>query len=339
MRGIIRAMKPRIWLRLGPVPVVLALGSCLVIWGCGAKTQGGGSSGAVRANLQFSNSTLAFGNVSVGSTKTSNLTIANASAAGGPSITVSQINVTGAGFSATPASTCPFTLDPGQSSTVGVTFAPKSAGAVNGDLSVLIADSSTPASLPLSGNGLGASQLAVNPSSMSFGNVVVGNSQSQNGTLTAGSSNVTISSAAWNGAGFSLSVITFPVTVPAGQSVPFTIDFVPQTSGSATGQVSFVSDASNSPAVVTLAGSGTQATQHSVSLSWNASTSQVVGYNIYRGTNSVGPYTKLNSSLISGLSFTDNNVQSGATYFYAATAVDSNGVESGYSNLATAAIP
>jgi len=334
--GIIGAMKPRIWLRLGRVPVVLAIGSCLAIWGCGAKTQSGRASGAVRANLQFSNSTLAFGNVSVGSTKTSNLTISNASVAG--SITVSQINVTGAGFSATPASTPPFTLDPGQSSIVGVAFVPKSAGAVNGDLSVLIADSSTPASLPLSGNGLGASQLAVSPSSMSFGNVAVGSSQSQNGTLTAGSSNVTISSAAWNGAGFSLSGIFFPVTVPGGQSVPFTVDFAPQSSGSASGQVSFVSDASNSAAVVTLAGGGTQATQHSVSLSWNASTSQVAGYNIYR-TSSGGPYTKLNSSLISSLSFTDNNVQSGATYSYVATAVDSNDVESGYSNLATAVIP
>ena len=338
MHGIMVAMKPRIWLRLGRVPVVLAIGSCLAIWGCGAKTQGG-SSATLRANLQFSNSTLAFGNVSVGSTKTTNLTITNASAAGGPSITVSQINVTGAGFSAATASTTPFTLDPGQGSVIGVTFVPKSAGAVNGDLSLLIAASSTPASLPLSGNGLGASQLAVSPTSMSFGNLVVGSSQSQNGTLTAGSSNVTISSAAWNGAGFSLSGITFPVTVAAGQSVPFTITFAPQTSGSATGQVSFASDASNSSAVVTLAGGGTQATQHSVSLSWNASTSQVAGYNIYRGASSGGPYTKLNSSLISGLSFTDNNVQSGATYFYVATSVDSNDVESGYSNLATAVIP
>jgi fibronectin type 3 domain-containing protein len=148
-----------------------------------------------------------------------------------------------------------------------------------------------------------------------------------------------VSSAAWNGSGFSLTGITFPVTVPPGQSMPFTVTFAPQISGSATGQVSFVSDASNSPTVVTLAGSGTQAAQHSVSLSWNASTSLPLGYNVYRGTNSGGPYTKLNSSLISGLSFADNNVQSGATYYYVATSVDSSNLESGYSNLATAIIP
>jgi fibronectin type 3 domain-containing protein len=148
-----------------------------------------------------------------------------------------------------------------------------------------------------------------------------------------------VSSAAWNGSGFSLTGITFPVTVPPGQSMPFTVTFAPQISGSATGQVSFVSDASNSPTVVTLAGSGTQAAQHSVSLSWNASTSLPLGYNVYRGTNSGGPYTKLNSSLISGLSFADNNVQSGATYYYVATSVDSSNIESGYSNLASAIIP
>ncbi len=191
----------------------------------------------MRANLQVSNSILAFGNVLVGGTKTSNLTITNAAATGGPGITVSQINVTGAEFSAS-GSTPPFTLNPGQSAIIAVRFAPMSAEAASGGMSIVFADSSAPASVALSGNGLGASQLAVSPSTMSFGNVAVGSSQSQNGTLTAGSSNVAISSAAWNGSGFSLSGISFPAAVAAGQSLPFTVTFAPQISGSATGQVS-----------------------------------------------------------------------------------------------------
>jgi hypothetical protein len=320
---------------LGPVMLVFA--GCLALGGCGAKIQAGASN-PVAATLQFSNSTLAFGNVSVGSSKRSILTITNSSGAGGPGVTVSQIAIAGAGFAAAPSSAPPFTLSPGQSSTIAITFAPKSGGTVNGDLSIMVG-SNTASSLPLSGNGLAASQLAASLSSMNFGNVAVGSSKSQNGSLTTGSSNITVSSAAWNGSGFSLTGITFPVTVPPGQSMPFTVTFAPQISGSATGQVSFVSDASNSPTVVTLAGSGTQAAQHSVSLSWNASTSLPLGYNVYRGTNSGGPYTKLNSSLISGLSFADNNVQSGATYYYVATSVDSSNLESGYSNLATAIIP
>lgn len=79
---------------------------------------------------------------------------------------------------------------------------------------------------------------------------------------------------------------------------------------------------------------------HSVSLSWTASTStNVVGYNVYRGTTSNGPYTKVNSSPVSATAFTDNAVQSGVTYYYVATAVDSSGSESAYSNQAQAVIP
>jgi fibronectin type 3 domain-containing protein len=78
---------------------------------------------------------------------------------------------------------------------------------------------------------------------------------------------------------------------------------------------------------------------HSAALSWTASTSTVSGYNVYRGTVNGGPYTLLNTSLITVLSYTDTAVQSGATYYYVTTAVDSNGVESVYSNQVTAAIP
>jgi len=184
-----------------------------------------------------------------------------------------------------------------------------------------------------------AAQLSVSPSAMNFGSMLVGNSQHQTGTLKAAGSSIKVSSASWSGSGYSLSGITFPTTIPAGSSVPFTVTFTPQASGSATGQISFLSNAPGSPTVVKLNGSASLSTQHSVDLSWNASSSQVAGYNVYRGVQSGGPYTKLNSALIGGVSFTDGSVQSGATYYYAATSVDSSNVESGYSNVATATIP
>jgi fibronectin type 3 domain-containing protein len=78
---------------------------------------------------------------------------------------------------------------------------------------------------------------------------------------------------------------------------------------------------------------------HSVSLSWSASTSSGVSYyNVYRGTISGGPYSLLRSGIASA-SYTDSNVQSGKTYYYVTTAVDSAGAESVYSNQATAVIP
>jgi hypothetical protein len=187
-----------------------------------------------------------------------------------------------------------------------------------------------------------AGQLTVAPSNMSFGNVAVGNNSVQHGKLTAGSSDIKVSTAAWNGQGYSLSGISFPATVPAGQSIPFSVTFAPQTAGSTPGSIAFDSNATNSPTTETLTGSGTQSSppsQHSVALSWDPSTSQVIGYNIYRRIGSSGSYTKLNTSVNATTSFADNSVQSGQTYDYVTTAVDSSNVESAYSNQATATIP
>jgi hypothetical protein len=188
--------------------------------------------------------------------------------------------------------------------------------------------------------GPGAGQLVVAPTTMSFGNVAVGSNSVQQGTLTAGSSDITVTSAAWNGQGYSLSGITFPAVVPAGQSVPFSVTFAPQTAGSTPGSVVFDSNATNSPTTETLTGSGTQQqSQHSVALSWDPSSSQVIGYNVYRRAGSSGSYTKINTSVDPATSYTDTSVQSGQTYDYVTTAVDSSNAESAYSNQATAAIP
>jgi hypothetical protein len=79
-----------------------------------------------------------------------------------------------------------------------------------------------------------------------------------------------------------------------------------------------------------------------VVLSWAASTTPgVIGYNIYRGTTSGGPYpTKLNSSPVTGTTYTDDPVQAGETYYYVATAIASDGVtESAYSDETSATLP
>ncbi|HSY64702.1 MAG TPA: choice-of-anchor tandem repeat GloVer-containing protein [Terriglobales bacterium] len=82
------------------------------------------------------------------------------------------------------------------------------------------------------------------------------------------------------------------------------------------------------------------AAAHSVNLSWDASTSQqVIGYNVYRGANPGGPYTQINSILDPNTSYTDGTVQSGQTYYYVTTAVNSDNTQSEYSNQAEAVIP
>lgn len=79
--------------------------------------------------------------------------------------------------------------------------------------------------------------------------------------------------------------------------------------------------------------------QNIVNLTWNASASQVVGYNVYRGGTPRGPYTKLNSALVVPTNYADNTAQSGQTYYYVTTAVNSDNTESAYSNQTEAVVP
>lgn len=58
-----------------------------------------------------------------------------------------------------------------------------------------------------------------------------------------------------------------------------------------------------------------------------------------RSFTSGAPNSRLNSTLISGTSFTDDNVQPGDTDFYVTTAVNSSDVEGRYSNEAEAIVP
>jgi fibronectin type 3 domain-containing protein len=79
--------------------------------------------------------------------------------------------------------------------------------------------------------------------------------------------------------------------------------------------------------------------QNSVNLEWTASTSQdVFSYNTFRSQVSGGPYTQLNERVRAETSFTDHYVIAGDTYCYVATAVDTSGNQSAYSNESCVAI-
>ncbi|MBS1850148.1 MAG: choice-of-anchor D domain-containing protein [Acidobacteria bacterium] len=292
--------------------------------------------GQSSGQLSASPSSLGFGSVSVGSTKTSSVTITNSSSSA--SVTVSQISLTGSRFSLVSPPSTPLTLAAGQSTSLSVKFTPAAGGSATGTVTLTSNASDTSFDVALSGTGLAAGQLSASPSTLSFGTVTVGSSKNLTGTLTAGSADVTVSSASWSGSGYAVSGISFPFTIAAGNSVSYSVTFAPQSAGSASGSISFTSNASNT-ASQTFSGTGAAAqASHSVSLSW-ASANTATGYNVYRGTVSGGPYTKLTSSPRTSTSYTDSGVSSGATYFYVATSVNSSSVESGYSNEVVAVIP
>jgi hypothetical protein len=158
---------------------------------------------------------------------------------------------------------------------------------------------------------------------------------------STGTGPVTISQVSLTGTGFTDSGLSLPYTLPAGQNTDLAITFCPTTGSGVTGSVAVVSNAPNSPALVSLSGTGQQP-PHSVVLSWSASTSPgVAGYNVFRSKVSGGPYTQINTSLVAATSYTDNSgaLQAGTSYYYVTTAVNSTGVQSGNSNQASATIP
>jgi hypothetical protein len=169
---------------------------------------------------------------------------------------------------------------------------------------------------------------------------VIGKSNSLTVTLTnSGNSNVTVSKVSTSGATYSTSGVSAGLILAPGQSATLDATFAPAAAGSLPGSVTVASNATNSPATISLSGAGTQTASPSVSLSWTPSTSTVAGYNVYRSEVSGGPYSRLDSSIVAADSYTDSTVQAGLTYYYVLTSVTSAGVESADSTQTAATIP
>jgi len=196
---------------------------------------------------------------------------------------------------------------------------------------------SNPASLTVS--KIGTLVLSSSTSSLNFGNVSIASSSTQHIILTnAGSSDVAISQVLVAGAGFNSTASNGLILSP-GQITTLTSTFAPSASGAATGKVTVSSNASNSPASISLSGTGVAAGVHSVALSWTGAITGVTGYNAYASTVPGGPFVKMTSTPLTSPSYTDNSVQSSRTYYYVVTALNSSDQESAYSSEVTAIVP
>jgi len=294
-----------------------------------------GSGISAAGQIAPSPASLSFGSLLPGTSQTLTEVLTNT---GTTSVTVSQANLSSAAFAASGLS-LPASLGAGQSLTFGVVFAPTVSGSIAGNLTI-VSDASNPQlNIGLAGSGSTPGQLMLTPTSLNFGSISTGSKASLSGTLSVTGSPVTISSGTTTSAEFVLGGISLPTALAAGQSVPFTVTFLPQTSGSTSANLTFTSNATNSSVTESLTGSGIAPIQHSVDLSWVASSSSnVVGYNVYRAGISGGPYATV-APANAGTTYVDGSVQAGQTYYYVVTAVDTSGTESVYSNQVQAVIP
>jgi hypothetical protein len=256
-------------------------------------------------------------------------------------VSISQVNVSGVGFSMSGMTGFPITITAGANKTFNVVFAPTTSGTATGMVQVMSNAPNSPISIALSGTSQASTQLlSANPASFNFNSVNDGSSATLNVTLTnTGNSSVMISGTAATGAGFSATGVNGTTLAP-NQTATLVITFAPTSAGAVSGSVAVNSNASNSP-TINVAGTGVQQqSTHEVDLAWSSSTSSnVVGYNVYRSTISGGPYSILDAAPLVTDGFADSTVQSTTTYFYVVRSVDNTGTESVNSSEVQAIIP
>ncbi len=214
--------------------------------------------GTTKPVLNASASSVAFGTVSVGSEVTKTVQLANA---GTGSVTISGMTVSGAGVSVTGLAV-PASLGAGKDANLTITYKPNAAGTLSGKVSIAsnAADSSLVVDLSGTATTSPASALTATPSSITFGNVVVGTESSQTIRLAnSGTASVTVSTLAPSVSTVSVSGISVPLTLAPGATANFTAAFKPTAASSVSGAITVKSNATDPSMAIDMTGAGENA--------------------------------------------------------------------------------
>jgi hypothetical protein len=215
-------------------------------WNINYLTIASTSSSAV---LSTSPTSVSFGNQTDGTTSAAHsVTISNT---GGAAATISSIT-TAAPFAQT--NTCGSSLAAGASCTASVTFAPSSAGAASGTLTINASGATD--TVPLSGTGTAPGPvLTVTPASLSFPSTVVGSPASAQ-SVTVGNSGTTAATVSGVSVSGPFSETNNCSSIAVGGSCTVNVVFTPTAGGTQTGTLTVTSNANNSPTTASLSGSG-----------------------------------------------------------------------------------
>jgi hypothetical protein len=219
----------------------------------GVALQGNG----IRPGFTGTPATLAFGQVSVGATKSLTATFTNTGTA---NETVSAVTAPSGVFTATGLPSVGTVVAPGQSLAVSVTYKPTAAG--NSSASLTITGPAGAATVALTGTGVtGNAQLTVAPASLTFGTVPVGLSATQKLTVSnTGNLAVTITKAAPPAAPF---VVASPLpeglVLNPGDSAQVPVAFAPTAAGSFSSLYVISSDDGHGAHNITITGTAVNA--------------------------------------------------------------------------------
>jgi hypothetical protein len=248
-------------LSFAAILLAISLSSCAGYTTSASNSSGNGSNvnQSNAAVLSPSTTSLSFGTVSLGHTATQMLTIANV---GTVTANLSP-SITGQGFSLVNGSAT-LSILAGQSVQVQIEVTPQAAGPVTGTLSVSGDAANAPLTVSLSGTAAGSTQaqVAATPASASFGNVTVGNTNTQSIQLmNAGNAALSFSQVTISGTGFSVTGLSTASTIPAGGSISFDAVFTPTSATSTTGSIVLSTNGAPAQVTIPLSGTGTSATK------------------------------------------------------------------------------
>jgi hypothetical protein len=209
----------------------------------------------MQSQIASTPTSVAFSSVTVGSNSSQPVTLQNN---GNATLTFSSILVSGSGMSVNGLTTTS-TIAAGGSLTFNAVFAPTTSGAVTGSVKLTTNGTPSPLTINFSGTGVATqATMTVNPSPVAFGNVNVGSNSTKTVTISnTGNATLNITAATISGTGYTMS-LTAPKSVNAGANTTFTVTLAPTTVTSLTGSIQITSNASATPASVSLTGAGVQ---------------------------------------------------------------------------------
>ena len=154
----------------------------------------------------------------------------------------------------------PVTILPGSNQVFDVTYTPTALGLTTADLTFTHNATGSPTVYSLQGTGVEPG-FGISPASLDFGSVVVGTNSILPVTITnTGTSDLIISNITSSDVHYTFAPNTFPITIGSGLNQVINVTFAPIASGLVTGNLTITHNATGSPTVYSLQGTGVEAT-------------------------------------------------------------------------------
>ena len=209
------------------------------------------------SQISVTPTSLPFGNVNLGSSKSMTLTVKNIGSSNSLKITNITFNYghTGSGSNYGYTTQCGGTLKPGKTCTITVTLKAQDLGPGTATLNIAYNMPGSPVVVNLSGTVINP-KAKLSVGSLSFGTVKVGQHSSKTVTLTSyGDTDLLVGSIVITGSS-DFTTTSCPATMPKNTTCNITVTFSPSAKQSRSGTLKITDNASSSPQTVSLTGKG-----------------------------------------------------------------------------------